>query len=254
MKERIDTLCALHDSVGNGQIHEMSHDQNLICSICEKPITNNIYYLKDYRSICTGCYKGNRNISIDSFGKNYSADCRTRNLDPYSTSGIGYITETLVSKFLKIPTCFQITDNFHYPGYDLLEHEDWGLINVKGSKLYIRTIRADEQPFWSFGIKRNTIPDFFFCIGYDVYSFNQIRNRLSYIQPQPQLSCHLINVESVHIIPNEEYVSRLMNIYIPEFGYSKFGIFKEDPDPWNDLFHTLKFDNCPVLRADQVLD
>lgn len=24
--------------------------------------------------------------------------------------------------------------------------------------------------------------------------------------------------------------------------------FKQDPKPWDDLFHNLKLDNCPVLR------
>lgn len=153
-------------------------------------------------------------------------DCRNGNLDPNSSAGKGYISEILVAKFLGIKTCFDLTGNFNYPRYDMFEHEDWGVINVKGS---IPTHKGN-MSYLTFNTCRNTRPDFFFCIGYD-------ENRK--------------HVESVHIIPNEHYVCTIRGINIPCRGNSKWDKFKETEDEikkWDDLFHTLKLEDCPVLR------
>lgn len=50
--------------------------------------------------------------------------CRNRELDPDSAPGFGYVISVLVSKFLGIKTCFDITGDFNYPMHDLMEHED----------------------------------------------------------------------------------------------------------------------------------
>lgn len=157
-------------------------------------------------------------------------DCRNGNLNPNSSLGKGYVSEILVAKFLGIKTCFDLTDNFSYPKYDMFEHEDWGIINVKGSS----PIRRENNSYWGFSTRKNTRPDFFFCIGYD-------ENRK--------------HVEIVYIIPNEHYVSAIEGIHIPCNGNSKWDIFKEREDEvkkWDDLFHTLKLENCPVLRHDSI--
>lgn len=165
----------------------------------------------------TGRYVCNKCIS----------DCRNNNLDPDSTTGKGYITEVLVAKFLGIKTCFDITNNFSYPKYDLLECEDFGKINCKGSCIRTHEYR---KPFRTFHINKNIEADFFFCIGYDE---------------------DMKNVECVYIIPNEDYVCKLTDISISQYGRSKWDIFKESEEEikkWNELFHTLKLENCPVLR------
>lgn len=180
----------------------------------------NIQYEKQYKR------QLNKQHNI-KYNRKYT-DCRNGNLDPNSSLGKGYITEILVAKFLGIKTCFDLTNNFSYPKYDMFEHEDWGLINVKGSTL----MRKGNGSYQYFSIRKNTRPDFFFCIGYD-------ENRK--------------HVKSIHIIPNECYVSTLHTICIPYSDNSKWDIFKEREDEvkkWDDLFHTLKLENCPVLRHD----
>lgn len=159
-----------------------------------------------------------------------SADCRNKNLDPDSPIGKGYMAEALVSKFLGIPTCFDVTDNFSHPGHDILEHDDWGIINVKSSAL-LTLGWGYEYLGWTFGIKKNKYPDFFFCIGYD--------------------ECRS-HVKCVYYIPNEYDISDMAKIYInsswsPE--EDPYYWFKEDPKPWDDMLHTLKLDKCRVLRS-----
>lgn len=156
----------------------------------------------------------------------YNADCRNKNLDPDSTVGKGYITEVLVAKFLGIKTCFDMTGVFNHKAFDMYEHEDWGKIDVKGSIIHY----YNGYLMWYFDTDKNIIPDFFFCIGYDKY---------------------MKNVECVHIIPNEDRVCKSARIWIPKDRHSKWNVFKESEEEvkkWNDLFHTLKLDNCPVLR------
>lgn len=154
----------------------------------------------------------------------YNADCRNKNLDPDSAAGKGYITEVLVAKFLGINTCFDITGNFNHKAFDMYEDKNWGIIDAKGSILYNR---RDNCYFHYFNTEKNDIPDFFFCVGYDE---------------------DMTHVDRTYIIPNEEYINKLYGIYILRDGYSKYHIFRENEKPWDDLFHTLKLDNCPVLR------
>ncbi len=159
--------------------------------------------------------------------------CRNKQLDPDGTSGIGYITEVLISKFLEIPTCFDITDNFCNPKYDILEHEDWGIIDCKGSSLH--NDNSGRNYYWSFSIRNNTKPDFFFCIGYDE---NRKHVLLSYY------------------IPNDVNISKLTTLRInanwtPE--EDPYYWFKQDPKLLNDIYHTLSLENCPVLRLRNVI-
>ena len=159
--------------------------------------------------------------------RKYKTDCRNNNLDPNSEVGFAYIIATLVKKKLGIEKdCFDSTGNFNYPKYDMIEHEDWGLIDVKGSSL----LTLNDYLYHEFGIRKNKKADFFFCIGYDKYRKHVI---------------------IVYIIPNEEYISELDNIVIPYNRNSKYNKFKESEEEvkkWDDLFHTLKLDNCSILR------
>lgn len=176
---------------------------------------------------CHNCWN-----KYSSNGSNYiiksERDCRNNNLDPNSEVGFGYITTTLVKKFLKIEDCFDITGNFCYPEYDMIEHEDLGLIDAKGSSLII----INGKLCHSFGIQKNKKADFFFCIGFD-------KDRK--------------HVLAVFIIPNDNDISNkgTITIYYNGIRGSKYNIFKqseEEVKKWDDTFHTMKLDNCPVLR------
>ncbi len=177
---------------------------------------------------CANCwekYDPNSNTNIIK----PKADCRNNNLDPNSNAGIGYITTVLVKKFLGIEDCFDKTDNFNYRGYDMIEHKYWGKIDVKGSSLLHRNYNSNT--LWhSFHTVKNNKPNFFFCIGYD-------KNRK-----------HVI---VVYIIPNNEEVKAVQAIGVPLTEYSKwheFRVSEEEIKKWDDIFHTMKLDNCTILR------
>ncbi len=176
--------------------------------------------------ICIGCWdKYSPNSSCNK--RKLETDCRNNNLDPKSTHGIGYITAVLVKKFLGIEDCFDITGNFCYPEFDMIEHKDWGKIDAKGSSLHVQ---HGILLCHSLVIRKNKTADHFFCIGYDKYRKHVI---------------------AVYIIPNDEYISELENITIPYGRISKYHKFKESEEEvkkWDDLFHTMRLDNCPVLR------
>jgi hypothetical protein len=154
-------------------------------------------------------------------------------LDPKSESGKEYISEALVAKFLGIKTCFDITGNFCHNGYDVFEHEDWGLVNVKSSSLMPQNNVNNHCRYHAFNTRRNSKCDFHFCIGYD------------------EERKHVV---AVYIVPNEDYVNKLVSIRAPFDIYSKWDVFKENGEEvkkWDELFHTMKLDDCPVLRYDK---
>ena len=109
----------------------------------------------------------------------------------------------------------------------MIEHEYWRKIDAKGSSL---RIQSGSLLCHSFGINKNKKADFFFCIGYD-------EDRK--------------HVKAVFIIPNNEDISKLGIITVPCDRDSKWNEFKESEEEvkkWDDLFHTMKLDNCPILR------
>lgn len=181
------------------------------CRICDNEIE-----IKSFRSriLCSLCKK-----DIENEMNRFKSDYRNNDLDPHSSVGKGYISEVLVAKFLNIKTCFDITGNFNHKFlYDI---EDWGRINVKSSSLR-------DGNYHRFVIKKNIVPDFFFCIGYD------------------KLRKHVIKV---YIIPNEKHISNKLEIQININNPNPYLKFEETEKPWDDLFHSMKLENCKVLRS-----
>lgn len=187
------------------------HDA-VYCSFCNKEISRSYYQKLDDTDNPTG------KIFCGKCLPKISADCRNKNLDPDSVAGIGYMTEALVAKFLDIKTCFDLTGKFNHRTFDMYEHDDYGKIDVKGSSFTGNS--------WCLHINRNKKCDFFFCICYD-------KDRK-----------HIIRV---YIFPNEEYISGNVQLYI-NLDDIDYDFFREDEKPWDDLFHTLKLGDCPVLR------
>ena len=170
--------------------------------------------------------------------------CRNKDLDPDSTQGFGYMTEVLTAKFLGIETCFDIyrqyqttatccpakaeycsTGNFNHRAFDMYHHEDFGRINAKVS----RPFNDKNCYYWVFHTKKNKAPDFFFCIGYNY--------------TRTEILC-------VYIVPNENIISSTIRIN-KNWSQHKdpYYWYKQDPKPWNDIFHTLKLEDCPVLKT-----
>ena len=162
--------------------------------------------------------------NIDNIRNKSRQKCRNKNLDPDSPQGFGYMTEVLVAKFLGTATCFDMTGNFNYREFDICQHDDFGRIDAKGSKL----LYYKGCYYWTFSIKKNKTVDFFFCIGY-----NDTRTE----------------VISIYTIPNENITGDLYINKNWEGHKDPYYWYKQDPKPWNDLFHTIKLEDCLVLKT-----
>ncbi len=188
---------------------------DLFCSRCDNKIKETEYNKLNF------IY--GQDISNVPGNEIFCSDClttpfwKTGTLDKNCSTGIGYITEVLVAKFLGIKTCFDIEGKFNHLAFDMYEHEDWLRINAKGA-----TLRGNG---WSFSTRKNKVTDFFFCIGYDRYRKH---------------------VKSVHIIPNADYISKMGSLYI-SIDNTDYEWFREDEKPWDELFHTMKLADCPIL-------
>lgn len=160
------------------------------------------------------------------------SDFRNNNLDPKSSIGKRYITETVIKNYLGIKTCFDITGNITKKGkgYNMVDTEEWGLICVKMSTL----TKNGEAKGWHFGTEKNKKVDFFFCVGYD----EKRENIMSFL-----------------IVPNEDCVSMLDGLWIPLNTTCKWDAFREgekEIKKLNDIFHSLKLEDCPILRSGKV--
>jgi hypothetical protein len=157
------------------------------------------------------------------------SDFRNNNLDPNSSIGKRYITETVIKKYLGLKTCLDKTGNITKKGlgYNIVDTEEWGTICVKSAKLSKR----GESIGWHFGIEKNKKSDFFFCIGYD----KKRENIMMFL-----------------IIPNEDRVSVLDGLWVPTDGRCKWDAFresKEEVKKLDDIFHSLRLEDCPILRG-----
>ena len=149
---------------------------------------------------------------------------RVNDLD---SKGFGYITEVLIAKFLGIETRFDIyrqsrdyclTGNFNYRKFDMYQHEDFG-----------RIFHDKNCYYWKFNTKKNKTLDFFFCIGYN--------------ESRTEVLC-------VYIIPNENILNNTIRINKNWDNYDDpYYWDRQDPKSWNDLFHILKLEDCPVLKT-----
>lgn len=208
-----------YTSIFTGLRHAL-FDEGIIIDIGKHMNGDDIFIMRFINNGDSPSTDNIRNIKDKSRQK-----CRNKNLDPDSTKGFGYISEVLAAKFLRIRTCFDMTGIFNYRDFDIYQHEDFGRINVKGSKL----LYYKGYYYWSFNTKKNKIPDFFFCVGYN--------------DTRTEVLC-------VYIIPNENVPTHTIRIN-KNWDQDKdpYYWYKQDPKPWNDLFHTLKLEDCPVLKT-----
>ncbi len=137
-------------------------------------------------------------------------NCRTGNIDINSSVGKGLIGEAVVVSITDSSNMNIDMNNFRWP-YDL-EHIHHKRINVKGYVPY--------HDMWIYDTDGKENFDTYFLLGYD-------ENRK--------------NIESMHIIPNKDWVYNLVKITIVRNSsrVSKYDQFKINPKPYNDAYHSL---------------
>lgn len=175
---------------------------------------------------CRKCYENHCPNSYNNKTR-LKADIRNKRLDPNSNVGRGYITCVVVKKKLGVKDCYDITGNFNFQGYDLIDSEQYGLVDAKGSLLRER----NNSKYHLFNTKGNRKANYFICIGYD----KDRKNIVVYIIP----NIEDIQLKQVIAIPYNSYRSK----------YYKYRVDEEELKIWNDIYHSIDLEKCPVLRS-----
>lgn len=197
-----------------------------ICNICRETKTSLskrgmprwTYYREDNgeiikdRFVCYSCQQRIYRKMPDSYNEanKLVKNWRTGNLDINSSAGKGFICEAIVMSIISSSNANMDMDNFRW--YYDLEHEYYKRINVKGNVPY--------HDMWIYETSGKENFDTYFLLGYD-------ENRE--------------NIESVHIIPNKDWIYNLVKITIVRTPsrISKYDQFKVDPKPYNNVHHDI---------------
>lgn len=170
--------------------------------------------------VCLKCYSKQRNNLPDSNHGIIKSMRKFRNgkLSKGSSSGKGFIGEMIVAKTRKLKSCAIETDNFNNR-FDLSVDPEYGNIQVK-----LRTPQHGDYKV-SFGIEHNFDTLFVVCMSEDMK-----------------------DIEKMYVIPEEELCG-ITQITICKNG-GKYEIFRVDKTPYNDMFHSMKLENCHILESD----
>ncbi len=150
------------------------------------------------------------------------ANWRNKNVDPYSKDGKGFIGEMIVASTLSLKNCNIELDNFHAK-FDVSPHDLYGKIQVKTATLI--------KNKWDFSKFTNIDFDTVFLVCMDG-------------------NIPWKNVERIYAIPVYIATQRTgINIYKTTFENSWHKKFRIDEISYNNTFHNMKLENCPILKA-----
>lgn len=191
-----------------------------ICYICDTDET--IHWHSDHdekgfstgKWLCNKCFKnlpGNYNDIVKSMTQS-----RNKQLSRYSSKGIGFIGEMIVSTTLGLYNCNLIMDNFNFP-IDLYSHEKYGKIQVK-----------TKQPYYGDWAAK--------CIKYPFDTLFVVC-----------MDKGMKNVERVYAIPEEE-LGHVTGVSILKNNNSKWEKFRINEKSYNDTYHKMDIGRCPVLK------
>jgi hypothetical protein len=174
--------------------------------------------------LCSRCYQkydqrssGNKRKSV--------AKCRNKLLEKSSSIGKGFIGEMIIARTLNFFNCNLELDNFGYC-VDLYDPVLYKKIQVKTREPYYGSYTIH------FGIEHNFYTLFILCMDKDSK-----------------------NVTRVYIIPESElYGITTVTIYDKTIrGISKWEKFRVDEKSYNEMYHSMKIENCKVLKDDKAI-
>lgn len=184
--------------------------------------------------VCNTCYqRGYRTRHPDIVKRHNNELSRASNwkngeLDPYTSSGRGYIVEQFSCKTLGLEN-LNIKNNTFRAKCDTTRHVKYGNIQIKGAS-YNTMERS-----WNRTIGEEQIFDTLLMVLMDKY------------MPWK-------NVKKVYAIPEiDVYGLRSITIFdkpSPSIG-SKWDRFVIDEKPFNNTYHNLTIEECPSLRKDK---
>lgn len=215
------------------------------CCQCEESLKNLRYCrYKDKNGnwdkksfICNTCYQKEYRKRYPDIVKRHNNElCRASNwkigeLDPYTSSGKGYIIEQFCCKTLGVKN-FNVENNSFLSKYDAIKHPVYGNIQIKGASYNIIE-RSWNRTIGEAGLGQDFDTLIFACM--DRY------------MPWK-------NVERIYAIPEIDiYGKRSVTIYkypSPSLG-SKWEDYIIDEKPFNESYHNLTIEDCPSLRRDR---
>lgn len=196
--------------------YKCSFEKEKICYRCGIRVdSSQIIKIYNGQGLWTGEYV------CDVCSKKLKSKCRNKLLPRDCTIGKRFIAQHIVAKVRKLKTCFEETDNFnHY--FDLCDPE-YSRIKVR-----VSTLKFNK---WSFNTDGMENCDTVFLICMD-RSWK--------------------NVKRVYIIPGRDIT--ISNIYIydepPIIKPIEYNKFRADDVVYNDAYHSMKLEDCPVLKSD----
>lgn len=171
--------------------------------------------------LCDNCYT---NINYNYIQK-MLAGFRNGNLDPLSTVGKGFIGQQIIAKKYNVDDCNLKMDNFHFY-VDLSKISGFGYCEVKISGLHGKLWKAE------LGMEHKFDTVFVLCMDKNV---------------------PWIDIERAYVIPESKlYGEARINIY-KDFSNMRSRFkwvdkFRVDEKDFNDIYHTMKLENCKILR------
>ena len=206
-------------------------------TLLEAGLPFNHYQRKlDGSEVCCNCNKNPHNIwRYDMKNNRYCPACfagaayRFGNLDPESTTGLGYIGQVITREALSLPikNDYNISDNFNSP-FDLYDDDKYGEINVKCAKLCQSKIW--NNTYWSFNIGDTVKPDYYFMLG-----LSENKNQVEHVW--------VVNSDAL-FIKNKctAVIANSIN------GLNKRIEFEDDNELYNNIYHNINWNNDTFLN------
>jgi len=170
--------------------------------------------------ICRNCYS-NENEKRKRLSRN-------KELPKDTTRGKGFIGEQIWCVTRGVKNCNIEADNFNYP-FDHSPDSVYGIVQTKISSLG----KLYQYFYWVFAKEP-----------FDVKG--ELKEKYDNIV----LICMDIdwnNVERVYIIPYD-VIFKLKTISIPRDGDTWYEQYRVDEKPYNDVYHSMKIENCSVIK------
>jgi hypothetical protein len=174
--------------------------------------------------ICRSCYRKEEDKEPDSLHKLEKLNrlCRNGNLSKNSEAGKGFICEQIWCKARDLQNCNIITDNFHHK-YDTSKDDEFGYCQIRSNGFLKESNRWN-----SFRTKGTYINLVLFCMNKDY-----------------------TNIDRMYIIPEIEAKKvKVITIYKNNRVDSWYNKFQIDETPYNEVFHSMSLEDCPVLKSD----
>lgn len=175
--------------------------------------------------ICEKCRMNIENNRPDSYSNLRKAGrlCRNKGILKDSNMGKGFIIEQVIAKFLGLENCNLKLDNFKAK-FDIYPHPEYGRIQTMGRSPYYGD--------WFFGGRdfsgRISNGDTLFIVCMD-------KNWKVIIQ--------------VYRFPTKDIIHRTgITIYNNPSRRVWYEDYKIDEKPFNDIYHSMNTDNCPVIK------